>query len=56
MDLEIVEAGVDPDHQTDNCDDCQKQLEEGEAIKTCSLQEYLTLCEKCYKKRGNSVR
>ncbi len=59
--LQIVEAGVDPNHQSDHCDDCQKKAvvdEEGHSdlIKTCSHTEYLTLCHGCYKKRGNGVR
>ena len=58
--LQIISAGVDsdvnhPPHQTERCDDCGKMLG-GEAIQTCSDTQYLSLCEACYQKIGNSVR
>lgn len=71
MNIKIVEAGVDSNHQIDHCDDCKLKFSKDpeeldynrwctvkgyERITTCSHYEYLTLCEKCYKYRGNSVR
>lgn len=54
---EIVSAGVDPNHQTTQCDHCGHVFEEGEErTATCTQKEYVTLCESCYKKAGNSVR
>lgn len=55
--IKVVEAGVDPNHQKTHCDDCKVVFkDEDDAIQTCSHTEYLTLCEECYDKRGNSVR
>ena len=58
--IEIVEAGVDPKHQTDHCDDCGRTrsaaAEMGGLVSTCSQTEHLTLCRPCYGKRGSSVR
>lgn len=67
--IKIVEAGVDSNHQAEYCDHCGKKFEsilieeDGEIFeeypdmnKTCSHTEYLTLCNKCYRKAGNSVR
>ena len=55
--IEIVEAGVDPSHQTNHCDDCGHVFESGEDFtRTCSASQYLTLCRPCYRKRGNAVR
>ena len=60
--IEIVEAGVDSDHQTDHCDWCGVKFEHSldddkyEGIRTCTHTEYVTLCEKCYRNAGNKVR
>ena len=55
--IEIVEAGVDPAHQIDHCDHCDRELYSGEEpVKTCDQNGPLTLCEPCYSKAGNSVR
>jgi len=53
----IVEAGVDPDHQTDHCDECKHVFEEDdEVIPTCTHEKHVTLCRSCYTKAGSSVR
>lgn len=62
MKIEIIEAGVDPNHQTDHCDWCSKKLykdEDGyliDGIQTCTHTEYVTLCYECRRKAGNRVR
>lgn len=58
--IQIVEAGVDPNHQTDHCDHCKRVFDQSdpddEAIATCDATSHLTLCRSCYDKAGNSVR
>ena len=54
--MQIEEAGVDQNHQISKCDHCNKKLKTDEGIRTCSHTEYLTLCQECYKKAGNTVR
>jgi hypothetical protein len=55
--IKIVEAGVDPDHQTDHCDDCGHDFTEAEErIPTCTHEKHVTLCRPCYRKAGSSVR
>jgi len=56
MDIKIVSAGVDPNHQIGNCDYCDKDITEDEAIPTCDQAGPVTLCRKCYNEAGNSVR
>lgn len=51
MSIEVVEAGVDPNHQKDHCDFCGVVFENlDDVIATCTHFEYVTLCEKCYRK------
>ena len=56
--IEIVEAGVDPAHQTDHCDCCWEhgKFNSIDLVKTTSHTGPLTLCQNCYNKAGNSVR
>ena len=54
--LRIVEAGVDPNHQTTSCDHCGVSLTPEDGIRTCDHARYLTLCQSCYDAAGNSVR
>jgi len=55
--LELIQTGVDPKHQIEQCDYCGHVFVEGdEAIETCSHIQYLTLCRDCYDRAGNSVR
>jgi hypothetical protein len=56
--IEVVQAGVGEGHPHDSCDYCGKKFEnkEEEAFATCTSTEYVTLCEKCYRKMGNQVR
>jgi len=58
MNIKIVEAGVDPNHQTTSCDFCNKVFKEpeDEKIQTCTTTRYVTLCRSCYNAAGNSVR
>ena len=61
MNIEIVSAGVGPGHPKDKCDWCNKPEKKDEngysdLIATCTHTEYVTLCEKCYRKAGNNVR
>ena len=56
MNFKLVQAGVGEGHPKKICSHCGKDLEESEATATCSQTEYLTLCEKCYSKAGNTVR
>lgn len=53
---DIVEAGVGPGHPRDHCSRCGLALAEGEGAATCSEEEYLTLCRRCYEAAGNAVR
>jgi hypothetical protein len=60
--ITVAKVGVDPGHQTDHCDYCNKKFEhpvdheDYEGVQTCTHTAYVTLCEKCYRKAGNSVR
>jgi hypothetical protein len=58
MKIEITEAGVGEGHPKDSCSFCGYIFlnKEEEAISTCTHTEYVTLCDECYKKAGNSVR
>lgn len=38
------------------CMDCDKEITDDDIIETASQTEYLTLCQPCYLKRGNTVR
>lgn len=57
----IESAGVGPGHPKEECDRCGKQAVKDidgytDLVATCTATEYLTLCEGCYRKAGNSVR
>lgn len=56
--MTLIEAGVDPSHQIDHCDYCGKKFVEPafEAHPTCTRTKYVTLCERCYRQAGNTVR
>ena len=59
--IALVEAGVDPLHQTDHCDWCGKKGRvEGEGdeelIQTCTHFKHVTICRECRDKAGTSVR
>lgn len=61
MKIEIIEAGVDPNHNPKTCDWCgyEFQIDEDgydDEISTCTHTEYVKLCRKCYRKAGNKVR
>ena len=57
MTIEIIMAGVDPDHQTDVCEGCGHVFKEGdEVIPTCTHDKHVTLCRPCYNKACSSVR
>jgi len=56
MKVKIIEAGVGEGHPKKECSFCYKKLKKDEGIATCTKDEYVTLCEECYKKAGNSVR
>jgi ribosomal protein S27AE len=55
-DIQIVSAGVDPNHQTHYCDYCGHVFEGEDVIRTCTREKHVTLCEKCYKAAENTVR
>jgi len=55
MEIEITHPGDNVDRE--NCSHCNKKFEEDdEKINTCTHTEYVTLCDSCYAKAGNSVR
>jgi len=43
--------------ERDECSFCHIEFESNdERINTCTHEEYITLCRKCYSEAGNSVR
>lgn len=57
LDMELVSAGVDPKHQTEQCDHCQSKLQGTDSmVRTCGQAGPLTLCLDCYRLLGSAVR
>lgn len=58
--VDVVEAGVDPSHQTDHCDHCGVMSDalgdDLQFVRTTSHTGPLTLCPRCYSKASSSVR